>query len=368
MASIPLGKVLVVGGCGLLGYHIISDLHQTHPECDIHVLDLEGPTSSARHENVTYHTGDMAEAASVDTVVQEIKPEAIFHVASCRPFVHELDFYMRVNFGGTQNLLAAARKAGSVKAFIYTSSSSVVHDGVSDMIQITETAPVLFIPQQREPYHHSKAMSEKIVLEANAKDGFLTTSLRPSGLFGPGDQMNVKSMSEKAKEGKFRWQIGDGQNAWDFTYIANAARAHVLAAQALIREWNRETDTVPPEMRVSGESFFITNDEPIPFWTFARAIGAAAGYPTPQDKIRVIPKAFAKPIGISSEYAVWASSFGKKRATYDRHSMAYCVQVRLFDITKAKERLGYKPSISIQEGINRSVAPLLAAKKDEKKR
>src|SRR5690242_9011080 len=70
----------------------------------------------------------------------------------------------RINVGGTRTLLEAARNAGTVDRFVYTSSASVTYDGVDTRAQ-DETAPY---PQRYlDVYSETKMLSEKMVLEAN---------------------------------------------------------------------------------------------------------------------------------------------------------------------------------------------------------
>lgn len=97
-----------------------------------------------------------------------------------------MSFYLEVNLEGTRNLLDASIRAGSVKAYVYTSSSSVIHDSVSNLIEGDESYPLLFMPELRQPYHHSKALAEKLALEYNRnRKDFVTVAVRPSAMFGP---------------------------------------------------------------------------------------------------------------------------------------------------------------------------------------
>jgi sterol-4alpha-carboxylate 3-dehydrogenase (decarboxylating) len=90
--------------------------------------------------------------------------------------------------------------------------------------------------------------------------------------------MTVTSVISNAREGKGRLQIGDGSNVFDWTYVENNAYAQLLAARALLGSYSAH----PPaeNARVDGEAFAITNDEPWRFWTFTRALAAAAGHAT----------------------------------------------------------------------------------------
>lgn len=149
-----LGKVLVVGGCGFLGSHIVSFIVKRHPKTQIAVLDLR--TSSNRHASptVSYHDGDITDAAAMKSLFNQIKPNSVIHTASphfdLKPEIHE-----KVNVGGTKVLLQAAQESG-VKAFVYTSSASVVLDHQTELINADERWPLVTGDDQPEYYTTTK--------------------------------------------------------------------------------------------------------------------------------------------------------------------------------------------------------------------
>jgi sterol-4alpha-carboxylate 3-dehydrogenase (decarboxylating) len=85
--------------------------------------------------------------------------------------------------------------------------------------------------------------------------------------------------------------IGDGKNLADFTFIDNVVYAHYLAAIKLA-----------PNSKVSGQAYFITNDEPTPFWSFVGRLLNEFGSPKPQ---RSISYAFAYFLAWFMEYLLW---------------------------------------------------------------
>ena len=104
-------------------------------------------------------------------------------------------------------------------------------------------------------YTETKIRGEQMVLEANGKGGLATCALRPSGIFGEGDVLFVPTVVKNARNGKMKYVIGDGKNLMDFTYVGNVAQAHLEAAAHL-------SLTSP----LAGSPYFITNDDPLPFW------------------------------------------------------------------------------------------------------
>ncbi|KAL9606778.1 MAG: hypothetical protein Q9179_000068 [Wetmoreana sp. 5 TL-2023] len=287
-AQQSMGSVLVIGGCGYLGHQIVQRLLEINAATAISVLDIQ--TNRNRLNGINYYDGDICSKSVVQSIFAQIEPQVIFHTASPPATARDLELFLRVNVQGTRNLVQSAQEVKTVVAFVYTSSASVIDDAVNDLLDVDESAPVLYMPAQMDAYNHSKAVAESVVLKANRINGkMLTTALRPSGLFGEDDKVTVKPMVDAAAEGKYRYQVGNGKNLFDWTYIGNAVDAHILAAQALFRA-SESTTRAPVNESVDGEAFLLTNDEAVPFWDFARALGAAAGYPIDPKEIRVIPR------------------------------------------------------------------------------
>ncbi|KAI4249394.1 MAG: hypothetical protein L6R42_009012, partial [Xanthoria sp. 1 TBL-2021] len=150
-----LGSVLVIGGCGFLGSHIVRQLLDSY-SCDISVLDLR--TTTNRYPNVSYHEGNITSLDSLRPIFSSIKPTVIIHTASPaftadNQKLHQgkaRSLFHSVNVTGTSNLLTCASETRSVKAFIYTSSSSVIHDTISPLRNANESYPVLYSHLQPE--------------------------------------------------------------------------------------------------------------------------------------------------------------------------------------------------------------------------
>ena len=346
--------IALIGGCGFFGAKLVERLLDDGSK-NVHILDIR--TQHNRLPGANYHQVDISSAQNVLDLLHQIEPKTVFHSATPPPTLKDHQLYTRVNVDGTRNVLAAA-KASGVTAYIYTSSASVAHDNLTDLYWGDESLPILRGIEQKEPYSETKGIAEEFVLQANnyqhpgGKTRLLTTVIRPVSIFGPGDPGVTTAMCTSAKDGKFRVQMGDGKNRFDFVYVDNLVDGHMLAASAIQEQ--AHAATASSESRVAGESFIITNDDPYLFWGFARALGAAAGYPTDENKVRIIPKWLGLWIGYIAEWAVWLRSFGRKTSTLSRLSINYSTISRTWRIDKAKQRLGYRPLISMEEGIARA--------------
>lgn len=190
----------------------------------------------------------------------------------------------------------------------------------------------------------------------------LTVSLRVTSIFGEGDTTIVGGVVSQARSGQLKVQIGDGKNCNEWTYVGNVAAAHTFAAKRLLGAL--ETPD-PPDRRVDGEAFFVTNDDPRPVWEFARQVAREAGYPIESGEVTKLPAFMAYIVGFISEWTVYISSFGRRKAEVSRRTTRFCVANQTFCVDKMKRQLGFTPAISIDEGIKRSVAPLLAGKQTE---
>lgn len=206
VSSHSLSPVIVTGGCGFIGSHVVSEILKLEPSAVIHVLDI---SQTNQIPGVSYHTCDISSISEVEAVFRESKAKTVFHVASPDPARIKPALYQKVNVIGTRNLLTAAKSIGTVRAFIYTSSSSVIHDNHSDMVNGDESWPILKYPVQKWSYTLSKAEAEADILAANRYDGdssMLTASIRPASAFGERDFTTFAKIAANARKGKAHLQ------------------------------------------------------------------------------------------------------------------------------------------------------------------
>ncbi len=323
-------NALVTGGGGFLGRAIVERL----------VARGDQVRSLARGEypeleplGVESVRGDITDADAVSAACE--KCDVVFHVAARAGVWGVYDAYFQPNVCGTRNVIAACRARG-VGRLVYTSSPSVVFGGGS-LENADESTP--YPPRHHSHYSATKAIAEQAVLEAN--DGDLRTlALRPHLIWGPRDNHIVPRLVERAQAGQLR-QIGDGRNTVDSTYIDNAADAHVLAADAL--------ETSPD---TAGRAYFISNGEPRPIWELINGILAAAGAPL---VTRRISHRAARGIGGILELAHWMLRI-KSEPRMTRFVADELATSHWFNITAARKHLGYKPSVSIDDGLHRLAA------------
>lgn len=216
VTSSNLSPVLITGGCGFVGSHLAEGLLAENPNCQIHVIDLD--TTRNQVPGVHYHTCDIRSSADLESVFDDVKPQTVFHVASPDPLFLNPARFRSVNVGGANNLLRAAKKTGSVKALVYTSTSSAIHDNVSELVDADESFPVVRYPAQKRVYTLTKVEAEDAILAANRRAGdasMLTVSIRPAAAFGIRDTGFLGKVVGRARAGKAKVQVGPGGNYYD---------------------------------------------------------------------------------------------------------------------------------------------------------
>ena len=346
---VSLGRILVVGGCGFVGQKIVQELFRRDPSAEVSVLDIraDGP----QHNAVSYYAADITQKDQVKAVFNKVKPKTVLHSVSAHALFASRELLDKINILGLENVVACAQDVG-VAAFVYTSSSSVVHDHRSPIRDATETAPLLFEPDQPEYYSHTKAVGEKLVLDANRVRGMLTTSIRPASIYGEGDLLMTANLFVKAPKAKF--QFGNGTNLMDCTYVENIALAEALAAEALVKASASKTP-LPESQRVEGEAFFVRDEERYGWWEFTRMAAKFAGQPVRDEDIRSIPRWLMMTIAFVSQWILWVLTFGRKTPVLTTRVVRLVTMDRTFCIDKIKKRLGYQARVTTEVGLKRAI-------------
>lgn len=321
-------KVLVTGGGGFLGRHIVDKLLSSG-NTDIRVLS-RGSYPDLTECGIEVIKADLSDKDKLINACEGV--ESIFHVASKTGISGRFKDYHQTNVIGTRNLLQAAGLRG-VKNFIYTSTPSVVY-GKDEIINGKEDLPY---PNHYLTYYAAtKAEAEIMVLSYNGRAGLRTCSLRPHLIFGPGDTNLTPRIIEKSLSGKLRI-VGSASNLVSVSYVENVADAHICALERL-----KEKDK-----NVCGEAFFINEDKPVNCWEFINNLLESCGAPIVDQKVSsrtaYVIGAFLERLGslFSSNWEPPMTRFLALQLSTSHY----------FDNTKAKTLLKWSPQVSISESL-----------------
>ena len=328
-----LGRVLVTGGSGFVGANLVTELLDR----GLQVRSFDrAPSPLPVHPRLEVVQGDITEAADVARVVDGI--DTVIHTAAIIDLMGGAsvteEYRQRsfaVNVTGTRNLVHAAQKAG-VKRFVYTASNSVVMGG-QRIAGGDETLP--YTERFNDLYTETKVVAEKFVLSQNGVSGMLTCSIRPSGIWGRGDQTMFRKVFESVLAGHVKVLVGNRNVKLDNSYVHNLVHGFILAAQHLV-----EGGAAP------GQAYFINDGEPINMFEFSRPVVEACGQPWP--KVRVP--------GRLVWLAMTAWQFLHFRFGFPKPLLEPLAVERLyldnyFSIAKAERDLGYRPLYTTEQAL-----------------
>ncbi|KAG9442903.1 hypothetical protein H6P81_018757 [Aristolochia fimbriata] len=341
---------VVTGGRGFAARHLVEMLIRSQ-KWFVRIADLGSAIKLDPHEEDGL-LGDALESGQAQYASTDLRyynqvvkafqgAEAVFHMASPDSSINNFHLHYSVNVVGTRNVIDACIEC-KVKRLIYTSTPSVVFDGVHGIHNGNESMP--YPRRHNDCYSATKAEAEALVIKANGRGGLLTCCIRPSSIFGPGDRLLVPSLVAAARAGKSKYIIGNGKNMYDFTYVENVAYGHICAERALASESAEEA---------AGQAYLITNMEPIKFWDFMSLILEGLGYDRPRKKI---PAYIMMPIAYLVEWTYkLLAPFGMKvpQLTPSRVRLLSCT--RTFSCSMAKKKLGYSPNVSLKDGLKKTL-------------
>ena len=304
-----MAHYLVTGGCGFIGSHLVEALVQKGERVRVFDNCSTGKAKNIAHvkDRIEFVDGDLRELDAVHQAVAGV--DYVFHQGA-RPSVArsvaDPILSNNVNINGTLNLLVAARDAG-VKRVVYAASSSAY--GNIPTLPRSETLS----PQPASPYAITKYVGECYCRVFTQVFGLETVALRYFNIFGPRQDPTSQYSAVIPKfihaylRGNSPAIEGDGEQSRDFTYIANAVHANLLACHA---------------EEVAGEVFNIGCGQQTSINRLASLIGE-------------MMETDVKPVYTSS------------RPGDVRHSRA--------DICKAQQLLGYEPKVELKAGLRRTI-------------
>lgn len=222
-------KVLVTGGAGFIGSHIVdrlaADGHDVVILDNLSTGDVERLQPSARFYQMDLH------APWLDELFRIERPEAVVHQAaqaSVRHSVEDPVFDAGVNVLGTAALLQASVHHG-VRRFLFASTGGALY-GDTDAIPTPEDFPTLPV----SPYGASKLAAEVYLRTFHALHGLSYAALRYANVYGPrqdphGEAGVIAIFAQRLLSGEHARINGDGKQTRDFVYVGDVADANARA-------------------------------------------------------------------------------------------------------------------------------------------
>jgi UDP-glucose 4-epimerase len=306
-------RILVTGGCGLIGSTTIDILLRDHAPEQIVILDnlergtLRNVEHALQDPRVTLVRGDIRDVPTVQKTTKGM--DAVIHMATRRitACAAEPRAALEVMCDGSFNVLEAAQNHG-VKKFVTASSASIY--GLADTFPTREDHHPY---NNRTWYGASKIMLEGLLRSFNDMYGLPYTALRYFNVYGPRMDVHGKYTEvlirwmERIAAGQAPLIFGDGNQTMDFVYIDDVARSNVLALQSDLQD---------------------------------DVFNVASGVETSLNDLA---------------YALLRVMGSNLKPEYGPERKVNPVSRRLADTSKAKQLLGFEATVGLDEGLTRLV-------------
>lgn len=316
-------RYLVTGGTGFLGRHVVGRLRETGDAVRVLTRDASAPAQDMR--DVELVEGDIRDLDAVRGAAGDV--DRVVHLASdFRDLSSDWDNSYEVNVTGTRNVLQAAHEAGADR-FVHCSTVGVL-GSVSDPPADEETP----LDPADIPYEVNKAKSEEEVWRFSAEHSLPAVVVRPAAIYGPGD-LRLLKLFQMVRDGKF-FMVGSGEALIDMVFVEDVADGIVRSA----------TDA-----RAAGETYLLGGEQYMPVDDFVGLVAEALDVPPPRIRLPLLPmkaaavvlETLCAPLGVTPPLT-------RRRLGFYTNNRAYSSQ-------KAREQLGYVPSVSLEEGLRRTV-------------
>jgi dihydroflavonol-4-reductase len=318
-----MSKILVTGGSGYLGTHIVN--HFSRMGEDVRIFTRSEIQESQRIDNVEVLLGDIRDLNAVERAVNGM--EFVVHlVSNFRKGGSDKREAFDINVGGTENVLKASFKYG-IKRLVHCSTIGV-HGNVLE-IPANEETP--FNPG--DLYQETKLNAEQKAWQFHQDTGLPLTVVRPISLMGPGDDRMLK-LFRMIKKGRFI-MVGNGDVYFQPAYIDDVVRGFQLC---LFHE------------AALGEAFIIGGEEFIHLRDLVRLIADELNVQVIFRKIPLRPVLW---LATLSEFIFVPLGL---EPPLHRRRVSFFQNNRAFSIDKAKRLLGYQPQVSLKDGIQRTIS------------
>jgi nucleoside-diphosphate-sugar epimerase len=305
-------KALIAGGSGYFGSRLVEKL--LFKDWDCKIFDLNAYDGN---KSVQFLKGDIRDYEDVISACEGV--DVVFHNVAQVPLAKDRDLFDSVNNLGTENILKACSNSG-VKKIIYTSSSAVY--GIPSINPVNEAMS----PRPQESYGEAKYNGEKICNEY-ISDNLDVIIIRPRTILGHGRLGIFQILFEWIREGKNIPVLGSGNNIYQFIHADDLADAIILCSN----------DKVKSGIYNCGSEHYST---------MRNTLENLCEYAGTGSIVKNVP---FKPAVIGMQI----SSFFGLSPLGSYHSLMYGRSM-YFDISKAKNELGWQPKYSSDEMFKQS--------------
>ena len=322
-------KALVTGGAGFTGVHLLRGLlDKGHAVTVLDIARGDAQEASAfEAEGVRYIEGSVDD----DAVLAQAVPghDVIFNLASAFRDIHSgVPLFQRVDVEGTRKLFQKAREEG-VKRVVHCSTQGVHGSLPADAVPGNEDSPLTPID-----YYCSAKVDAEAVCHEFIRDGMDIVIVRPTSIYGPGDTHGWLKLFRMCRQGRFL-MLGSGRTHNHPVYVENLADLFMLAAEV-------------PEAR--GRTYLAGDNEYLTLNELVRLVGKVQG-----QQVRMYRFPWVAPVHALAWLMEMASRPFNAEPPLFRRRLTWFTTNRGWDISRARNELGYQPAVSLEEGLTRTM-------------
>lgn len=312
-------QVFVTGASGFTGSHLCKKLVAKGHAVKALVRSTS-KTDNLKQMGVEPVLGDLSNLNAMNGVLAGV--DVVYHIAAAyrQEGISKEQFY-KVNVDGTRAMLEAA-KAANVRRFVHCSTVGV--QGEIENPPAKESDPY----KPGDHYQESKTEGEKLALAYFKENVLEGVVVRPVGIYGPGDTRFLK-LFKFINNGKFR-MIGSGEVLYHLTFVEDLVEGIILAGEK-------------PE--AVGQVYAIGGEEYVTLKELVALIAEVLDKPAPTRSMPLKPVYWA-----SAVCEAVCRPLGIEPPLY-RRRLDFFTKDRAFDISKAKQDLGYAPKVPLKEGL-----------------
>ena len=365
-------KVAIFGGAGFVGMHVAEALSDQFDE--VLCIDIAPSLFNTDKENIRFIRGSITDGPMASMICKEAEVLVIIASAGMSgPNMMDKDLCFAVNVGGIHSILDACQLEGSVvQSIIYTSSYNVCFHGEPILQGNEENTPPLSQNSDihTDFYSQTKTIAEAKILAANwdqikrnakgenkkgttkpsrqGRNPITTLSLRPAAIYGEGECRHLPRIMRLMDQGLYTFAFSKdtthNKALTDWVHIENLTQAYVKSVEMSLSN---------PEV-VGGEAFFISDGTPVDSFEFLTPIAVARHAPTPSLRIPfwiMMIFGFISELVFMLDLPFLLDPFEDMLLT--RAEVMKVGVSHFFSIDKARELLGYEPTVTSQEGSER---------------
>jgi len=320
-------EILLTGITGFIGSHLADVMQTTSNHHVVGMIRNVKDQAPLEARGIETRIADLLQPVSLTQVTKDV--DVVVHLAALMRFHAPWNDLYASNVEATKHLANDAAAQG-VRHFIYISSTEAV--GPVDTIPGDESAPY----HPTYDYGRTKMLAEQWLHTQEKTKGLPLTILRPTGVYGPGDDYITLPMLRAVKQGKLRMLPGKADHQIQFTYVHDVAKGIIAA--------------ISSKEQVLGKTIFLASDDAVTYRGLFTIMAQLLDVPPPT---RSVPPWLAS---IYLRYLEWTNARKGVDEFIFHPSLVKDMQTdRVYSNALARRLLGFQPQYTLREGMDEAI-------------